>query len=90
MATSSKYRKLAIKWKIKIIRCNGVWYPLKHQPDRIMHGDTSSQRIRSGNKFISIWTDFDNAYLYEVGEQGRRMATYNHETKKFHLDNPID
>lgn len=97
MATSAS---LATKWKIKHVLSNGTWIPQKGQPDRILFGDFSSIRLKNAltcrikfenslksGPYAKFGTTIDQSYVYEVGEHGRLVATYNQDIKAFILNN---
>lgn len=84
MATSVS---LAKKWKLKLVTAGGIWLPQRGKPDWIIFGDNSSKRLDNGKKMVIGFTgQIDNAYIYEVGEEGKLIATFKPELKRFVLD----
>lgn len=91
---------LANKWKIKHILSNGSWIPKKGDQDRVLFGDYSSVRLKNALlcrfKFANSLKSgpysknrltIDQSYIYEVGEHGKLIATYNENINVFLLDN---
>ncbi len=73
-----------VKWKLKYILPNGVWLPIKGSSDIIVFGKVSSQRLQAAAKLVNGFKDpFDNAYIYEVGYNGKLIAQYDKQLKRF-------
>lgn len=73
-----------LRWKLKYILPNGVWLPLKGSADIVIFGKNSSQRLNAAKKLISGFKDpFDNAYIYEVGYNGKLIAQYDKQLQRF-------
>lgn len=85
MATTTSLTK---KWKIKHITPGGVWLPQKGKSDCILFGNTSSERIKNANKLrLEFKGELDQSYIYEVGEDGKLIATFKPNIKRFILSN---
>ncbi|WP_044171687.1 hypothetical protein [Flectobacillus major] len=75
-----------VKWKLKYILPNGVWLPLKTSNDIIVFGKNSSQRLTSAAKLVGGFKDpFDDAFIYEVGQNGQMIAKYDKDLRRFIL-----
>jgi len=73
-----------VKWKLKYILPNGVWLPTKGASDLIIFGRNSSERLKAACKLVSGFKDpIDNAYIYEVGYNGKMIAQYDKTLKRF-------
>lgn len=84
--SSQSLSTLNTPWKLKYILPNGVWIPQKGKCDIIIYGKLSSQRLKYAQKLVNGFRDiFDSAYLYEVGENGSIIATFNKQSKVFIL-----